>query len=751
MSLQVLPSRESLSAELNAYVSAREQYEPSRAYIAIVRILAELKQKRLAAESGASSIVITAIAREAASLGRAPPTSSDVYTALLATLLADSITESTAALAAIERVRALGDLFSVSNEVWADGVRQRDAALERSSDFARMHAAGLQERLRWLNEELAGCDQTAALGLDLPRERELSGHAATRAEGAAATFVQGVTEMSTYCTSVRSQIERMILDAQGALAARRPALEAERGEVVAALSACREATSSTVALHQRRVTAAGLLADLEECAAAVQEQELAEMKLQQKLDLSSFERIDSDGKSVAKLRKKILELRSQLNPLRRRRDGLMREIHFLCEAAPAPSDEEIKYNFPELVVLAERSTRTQRARDAIQGTAVAKRLDVETLLRGAGLLMQRSLKRDYSAEDLPPVIIAATLDKPNVQGRRLRGVEAAADEDFDLKILKCFGVADFKKIKREVLTAKRIAHAGIVPAELAFVDEDSPDKIWIQYPFFSGGNMRQWCVGKDLRAKAVAAARVADAVAALHANSILHRDLKPENIVFPSSDADACPALIDFELALDASQTMATTTFSAGTYLYKSDERTPMAASDVYALGVTLYDFVFGDCVLDALPTQFFRGLQILNLEAVVSKLDSEAASEDASPLIQQMAKLIIRMVDSDPSKRPSSTEVHVRLQDIAAAPTEVTEYVDCVICTEEFPIAEGVRCADRPDAHFMCDDCFGGHVTQEAQAPLEQVWNNSYLLTYFLTNLLTYLVVLTYLPYLLT
>ena len=257
------------------------------------------------------------------------------------------------------------------------------------------------------------------------------------------------------------------------------------------------------------------------------------------------------------------------------------------------------------------------------------------------------------------------------------------------------------------------------------MDEESA--IWIQYPFFGGGNMRQWCEGKDLRSKAAAAVRVAEAVALLHEHSIAHGDLKPENIVFPSAAADACPALIDFELAMDASQTMmtATTAGGAGTYLYKAPNDPPDAikAADVYALGVTLYDFVFGDCVLESLPTRaFFGGLQMLVVEDVVAALTKVEGSDETSPLMQKMAALTKRMLDERPEERPNSTEVHVRLQHIALEPTAVTEYDECAICLCEFPVANGLRCTNRAEPHFLCDTCLGKHVMHEAEADLEQI-----------------------------
>ena len=173
---------------------------------------------------------------------------------------------------------------------------------------------------------------------------------------------------------------------------------------------------------------------------------------------------------------RVAATRARLDPLRRQRDELLRELRTLCELPSASSAAaEPLLAFPDVLLEGEQCAWSQRARDAVlQGSAQAKRLAVEKLLRDAGLLVRRSLQRDvgdYTDEDLPAVIVEATRGKPNVLGRRLLGATRQSDGCGDLKILKKFDVEDFKKIKREVLTAKRVAHAGIVAAELAFVDE----------------------------------------------------------------------------------------------------------------------------------------------------------------------------------------------------------------------------------------------------------------------------------------
>ena len=45
-----------------------------------------------------------------------------------------------------------------------------------------------------------------------------------------------------------------------------------------------------------------------------------------------------------------------------------------------------------------------------------------------------------------------------------------------------------------VAAASRLRHPGVVPVECAFLDRGN---VVVQSPFYFGGNMREWCRGKD--------------------------------------------------------------------------------------------------------------------------------------------------------------------------------------------------------------------------------------------------------------
>ena len=93
--------------------------------------------------------------------------------------------------------------------------------------------------------------------------------------------------------------------------------------------------------------------------------------------------------------------------------------------------------------------------------------------------------------------------------------------------------------------------------------------------------------------------QLAEGLQHAHAKGILHRDLKPANVLLTE---DGQPMILDFNLAAEAEDSVATDEIAGGTLPYMSPEqiasidsfRSVNVASDVYSLGVILFELLTG-------------------------------------------------------------------------------------------------------------------------------------------------------------
>jgi tetratricopeptide (TPR) repeat protein len=128
-----------------------------------------------------------------------------------------------------------------------------------------------------------------------------------------------------------------------------------------------------------------------------------------------------------------------------------------------------------------------------------------------------------------------------------------------------------------------------------------------------------------LRARLELFVSVCQAVQHAHQKGIIHRDLKPGNILVAEVDGRPAPKVIDFGVAKATEQSLTDLSLGdtgaiVGTPAYMSPEQADPASADidtrtdVYALGVVLYELLVGSPPIDA--KQFKRGgvLEMLRL-----------------------------------------------------------------------------------------------------------------------------------------
>ncbi len=165
----------------------------------------------------------------------------------------------------------------------------------------------------------------------------------------------------------------------------------------------------------------------------------------------------------------------------------------------------------------------------------------------------------------------------------------------------------------------------------------------------SGEPITEYCDRHRLsvRARLELFIAVCQAVQHAHQKGIIHRDLKPSNVLVTEVDGRPTPKVIDFGVAKATEQrltdqSLADTGAIVGTPTYMSPEQADPSSmdidtrTDVYALGVILYELLAGSPPLDA--KQFKRGA-ILEMLRMVREVDpprpsSKVSTADALPSI---------------------------------------------------------------------------------------------------------------------
>ncbi|MCR6702784.1 MAG: serine/threonine protein kinase [Dokdonella sp.] len=150
--------------------------------------------------------------------------------------------------------------------------------------------------------------------------------------------------------------------------------------------------------------------------------------------------------------------------------------------------------------------------------------------------------------------------------------------------------------ERDILA--HLHHPGI--AHLIDGGIDAGGAPWIAMEFVDGRRLDVWLreTGASIEARVDLVRAICAAVAFAHRSLVIHRDLKPANILI---DAGGRPKLLDFGIAkwLDDGDAEATRTqWRALSLRYAAPEQVlgerTTTATDVYALGVLLYELVAG-------------------------------------------------------------------------------------------------------------------------------------------------------------
>jgi beta-lactam-binding protein with PASTA domain len=180
------------------------------------------------------------------------------------------------------------------------------------------------------------------------------------------------------------------------------------------------------------------------------------------------------------------------------------------------------------------------------------------------------------------------------------------DRDVALKVMSSRYASDeefVERFKREAQSAAALSHPNIVSIFDRGESEDGTYYIAMEY--LPGGTLKDRILKRGAlpaRTAAAVALQMAEALRAAHERDVIHRDIKPHNILITGlGDVK----VTDFGIArAAASSTMTRTGHILGTAHYISPEQAmgePVGpASDLYSLGVVLYEMLTGELPFDA-------------------------------------------------------------------------------------------------------------------------------------------------------
>ncbi|GAY12194.1 serine/threonine-protein kinase [Pseudonocardia sp. N23] len=214
-----------------------------------------------------------------------------------------------------------------------------------------------------------------------------------------------------------------------------------------------------------------------------------------------------------------------------------------------------------------------------------------------------------------------------------------------------------QRILREGRIGARLQHPHVISMFDVVVHDDRP---WLVMEYLPSRSFAAVLAEKGpmgAREAAAVGEQVADGLAAAHAAGVVHRDVKPGNVLIAENGT---AKITDFGVSRAVDDVQLTRTgMIAGTPAFLAPEIArggqPTAASDIFALGATLYTAVEGQPPF---------GLDD-NAYALLHKVATGAVKPPSSA--GELTSLLSSLLAPDPENRPTAGQARAALAAIAA------------------------------------------------------------------------------------
>lgn len=210
----------------------------------------------------------------------------------------------------------------------------------------------------------------------------------------------------------------------------------------------------------------------------------------------------------------------------------------------------------------------------------------------------------------------------------------------------------------EARLARTVSHPNIcrVHDVGVHVDTTAGELHFISMEYIDGEDLASLLrrIGRLPKPKALQIAReLSTGLAAVHASGLLHRDIKPGNVMI---DGQGRAQLTDFGLAILGLERIS----RSGTPAYMAPEqhatRETTVSSDLYALGLVLYEIFTG--------TQVYRAKSPIEYAYLHLEMKPEPPSSRVRDLDPEIERILLNCLQKMPARRPASAETVVNALD---------------------------------------------------------------------------------------
>jgi serine/threonine protein kinase len=403
------------------------------------------------------------------------------------------------------------------------------------------------------------------------------------------------------------------------------------------------------------------------------------------------------GPTVLRLAKSVGKMRSRAIYLTTRAAVFIEEASMLKAAGVTPSTDKLdklKLEQKKARKMINRATfdiseATEDEDEEAKATALAQRKEarrdlaqIEQQLHAERAWMAR-LARDFFPEmqmSFPSIAAEISADSEHstwIEGRTKQHYDElvqlpggrhqcwTAKHGGEMVVLKEFSMCrpvDRDMFKREFKFQDTLSHPRLLRVQASFGDQEN---VYLQYPYISGGNMRQWLIKHKPNESVVSRVcfEVMVGLSYMHNKDIpvLHCDLKQENVLI---DSHQLPLIADFETCKELRQD--TTTLShmhGGTHGYVAPELAngtgrPSRAADIFAFGVLWLNALIvppAASAASAVHPPYPITLQNIK-QAGVFSFGIKVCSASAD--VKAKLPLLRRILDPDARKRPTATQL---------------------------------------------------------------------------------------------